>query len=86
MQAATHSGDQVSAIVLNPIRAGLPVGGDTLEVLVRVQAPTASSVGDDSAYRAADRRRHCTNHQGAVCAAIGNITLKTVQQNSFSKK
>ena len=78
MQAVTYSGAQAPAIVLKPIRAGLPVGGDTLEVLVRVQTPPASSVGDDSAYRAADRRRHCTNHLGAVCAAIGNITLKTV--------
>ena len=85
MQAPTHSGAQAPAIVLNPIRAGLPVC-DTLEVLVRVQAPPASSVGDDSAYLAADRRRHGTNHLGAMCAAIGNITLKTVQQNSFCKK
>ena len=49
MQAVTHSGAQAPAIVLSPIRAGLPVGGGTLEVLVRVQAPTPSSVGDDSA-------------------------------------
>lgn len=80
MQAVIHSGALTPTIFLNPIRAGLPICGGTLEVLVRVQAPTAS------AYPAADRRRHCKNHQSALCTAIGNIMPKAVRQNSLSKK
>jgi Ca-activated chloride channel family protein len=39
MQDNTHHGAQALALVLSPLRAGIPAAGGTLEVLVRVQAP-----------------------------------------------